>query len=198
MQRGSVVHWVIAGSTALLMAVTAVILVLRKERGFGSEFFVTPLIALLPSAIFAIGGPVHRRFVVWSSVHIVLMASLAPLYLISTAQLGFLYAFVLYFAALSTQSSLWSTADVVPFADFPRVRYSGSQPTISADLDILPIPGGLICVTGAVSQFPAVEADYDKGGETRTEFQLPQNDGGFSPLRLPDRDLEPCLSREMA
>jgi hypothetical protein len=82
------------------MAVTVVILVLRKERGFGSEFVVTLLIALLPSAIFALGGPGQSRLVVWSSVHVVLMGSLALLYLIGTAQLGFLYAFVLYFAAL--------------------------------------------------------------------------------------------------
>ena len=68
---------------------------------------------------------------------------------------------------------------------------------ISADLDVLPIPGGQVCVTGAVSQFPAVEAYYDRNGGTSTKFQLPQSDYATVGLVFPDRDLPPCLSREM-
>jgi hypothetical protein len=68
---------------------------------------------------------------------------------------------------------------------------------ISADLDILPIPGGLVCVAGAVSRFPAVEAYYDHNGNIGEEFALRQSDYGFYALAAPDRDLPPCLSREM-
>lgn len=63
---------------------------------------------------------------------------------------------------------------------------------ISADLDVLPIPGGLVCVTGAVSEFPAVEAYYDKNGRTTTEFQLPQNDASTVALAFPDRIFHPA------
>lgn len=68
---------------------------------------------------------------------------------------------------------------------------------ISADLDILPIPGGLVCVTGAVSRFPAVEAYYDHNNTIGEEFALRQSDYGVYALAAPDRDLPPCLSREM-
>ncbi len=69
---------------------------------------------------------------------------------------------------------------------------------ISADLDVLPIPGGLVCVTGAVSRFPALEAYYDKGETTSEVFEpLHQSDFAVPALAFPDRNLPPCLSREM-
>ncbi len=63
--RWRVIRLAIAGGTGLLMVTTVVVLVLRKSRGFGSEFFLTLLIALLPSAIFALAGPEQRRVLVW-------------------------------------------------------------------------------------------------------------------------------------
>jgi hypothetical protein len=101
LHRWRVIRLAIAGGTGLLMVTTVVILVLRKSRGFGTEFFLTLLIALLPSAIFALAGPEQRRVLVWGTVHVVLVVTLALLYLIGTGPLGFIYAFLLYFAALA-------------------------------------------------------------------------------------------------
>ncbi len=92
----------------------------------------------------------------------------------------------------------YSRADGSIFINFTIGNSRLSTPLkISADLDILPVAGGLVCVTGAVSRFPAVEAYYDKGGETGVEFQLHQSDYGAYSLGFPHRDLPPCLSREM-
>ena len=110
LHRWRVIRVAIAGGTGLLMVTTVVILVLRKSRGFGGEFFLTLLIALLPSAIFALAGPEQqRRVLVWGTAHVVLVVALALLYLIGTGPFGFINALLLYFAALA--ASIVATVD---------------------------------------------------------------------------------------
>lgn len=109
LHRWRAIRMAIAGGTGLLMVATVVILGLPSSRGIGGEFFLTLLIALLPSAIFALTGPEQRRVLVWGTVHVVLMVALALLDLIGTGPFGFIYAFLLYFAALA--ASIVATVD---------------------------------------------------------------------------------------
>lgn len=80
-----------------------------QVAGFGGEFFLALLVAPLPSAIFALTGPEQRRVLVRCTVHVVLVVALALLYLIGTGPFGFIYALLLYFAALAT--SIVATVD---------------------------------------------------------------------------------------
>ena len=109
LHRWRVIRLAIAGGTGLLMVATVGVLVLPKSRAFGGEFFLTLLIALLPSAIFALTGPEQRRVLLWGTVNVVLVVALALLYLIGTGPFGFISAFLLYFAALA--ASIVATGD---------------------------------------------------------------------------------------
>lgn len=60
---------------------------------------------------------------------------------------------------------------------------------ISADLDITPTASGQVCVSGAASRYPAIEAYYDRDGSMSTLFQADQSDLGQWALALPDRDI---------
>lgn len=64
---------------------------------------------------------------------------------------------------------------------------------ISADMDIVPMPGGALCVTGSASWFPALEAYYDRGAQTQVIFQYPQIDLGIWGLAIPDHGVRGCL-----
>jgi hypothetical protein len=64
---------------------------------------------------------------------------------------------------------------------------------ISADFDIVPMPGGALCVMGTASQYPAIEAYYDKGSQTLVLLQEPQSPtGAFIGLALWDRGIRGC------
>jgi hypothetical protein len=110
MSRRTTIKLAIAGSTGLLMVAIVVIVGLRKSRvGFEGDFLLTLIIALLPSAIFAVTGPVQPRVLRWGTIHALLLGSLALLYLIGTGPYGFIYAALLSFAALVT--SIVATVD---------------------------------------------------------------------------------------
>lgn len=100
MDRWRTLRWTIAGSTSLLMTTVVVILVLRKSRGFGTEFAFALFVALLPSIIFAFARPERRPILVCGTLHVILLVGLALLYLIGAGPLGFIYALIIYFAAL--------------------------------------------------------------------------------------------------
>jgi hypothetical protein len=63
---------------------------------------------------------------------------------------------------------------------------------ISADLDVLPMSDGGICLVGQKSWFPAFEAYYDHGGQTHVLVQKEQVDGGVLGLALPDHGVGAC------
>jgi hypothetical protein len=111
MNRSTTIRLAIAGSTGLLMVATLVIVGLPKARvGFRGEFALALVIALLPSAIFAVAGPAQPRVLHWGTVHALLLAALALMYLLGAARAyGFIYAALLYFAALVT--SIVAAAD---------------------------------------------------------------------------------------
>ncbi len=70
---------------------------------------------------------------------------------------------------------------------------------ISADVDILPVRGGGVCLLGAVSHFPSAEAYYDIDGSIDTIYNLEQSDAGGFALGFPDRSLpaSACETTEM-
>ena len=63
---------------------------------------------------------------------------------------------------------------------------------IRADLDVLPMSNGGICLIGKKSWFPAFEAYYDLGGQTHVLVQKDQVDAGFLGLGLPDHGVGAC------
>jgi hypothetical protein len=64
---------------------------------------------------------------------------------------------------------------------------------ISADFDIVPMPGGALCVSGTASRYPSIEAYYDHGSLTTELFQVSQTDWGpLIGLAFPDRGIEGC------
>lgn len=84
------------------MTILVVVQVVRKSRGFGVEFAYTLVIALMPSLILAFARADKRTVTLFGILHVVLMVSLATLYLIGTGPLGLVYAFLIYIAALVT------------------------------------------------------------------------------------------------
>lgn len=67
---------------------------------------------------------------------------------------------------------------------------------ISANIDMIPISGGGVCVFGSASRFPAIEAYYDVAPNVFTIFREPQSDFGPIALAAPDRNLPPCETTE--
>jgi hypothetical protein len=63
---------------------------------------------------------------------------------------------------------------------------------ISADLDVLPMSNGGICLIGKKSWFPAFEAYYEHGGQTHVLVQKEQVDAGVLGLALPDHGVGAC------
>ncbi|MCA1702431.1 MAG: fibronectin type III domain-containing protein [Actinobacteria bacterium] len=63
---------------------------------------------------------------------------------------------------------------------------------ISGDIDILPMPGGGVCVTGSASRYPSIEAYHDLPSGTSTIFRLGQSIFGPLALAAPDRGLPGC------
>jgi hypothetical protein len=104
MNRWTTIRLAIAGLTSLLMVATLVIVeVPEAGAGFGAGFALALIIALLPSAIFAVAGPAQPRVLHWGTIHALLVAALALFALLGAAgAFGFGYAAVLYFAALVT------------------------------------------------------------------------------------------------
>lgn len=104
MNRWTTIRLAIAASTSLLMVATLVVVEVPRSRvvGFGAEFFALALvIAILPSAIFAATGPAQPRVLRWGTIHALLLAALALLYLLASAgAYGFVYVALLYVAAL--------------------------------------------------------------------------------------------------
>lgn len=102
MNRWTTIRLAIAGSTSLLMVATLVIVGLPGSRfGFKGEFGLILVIALLPSVIFAVAGPTEPRVLRWGTIHALLVAGLALLYMLYAAEAyGFIYTALLYFAAL--------------------------------------------------------------------------------------------------
>lgn len=82
---------------------------IRNPRGFGIEWAVTLCIALLPSVIYAFTTGERRPVLLYGTIHFVLMAGLALLYLVGAGTFGFVYALVIYFAAVVT--SIFAVVD---------------------------------------------------------------------------------------
>jgi hypothetical protein len=70
---------------------------------------------------------------------------------------------------------------------------------ISADVDILPVRGGGVCLLGSVSRYPSAEAYYDIDGGIDTIYTLDQSGAGGYALGFPDKSLpaSACETTEM-
>jgi hypothetical protein len=104
MNRWTTIRLAIAGLTSLVMVATLAIVEGPEPRaGFGAKFALALIVALLPSAIFAVAGPARPRVLRWGTIHALLVAALALFSLLAAAgTYGFIYAVLLYVAALVT------------------------------------------------------------------------------------------------
>jgi cyanate permease len=102
MNRWTTIRLAIAGLTSLLMVATLVIVEGPESRaGFGARFALALIVALLPSAIFAVAGPAQPRVLRWGTIHALLVAALALFALLGAAgAYRFGYAALLYVTAL--------------------------------------------------------------------------------------------------
>lgn len=98
MNKWAAVRSAIAGTTGILMFLTVAVQASRKS--FELEAILALLIALLPSAIFALTIAERRRVLIYGTIHSVLIVGLALLYLIGLPPIGVLLALLIYSIAL--------------------------------------------------------------------------------------------------